>query len=48
MLVVEQNASLALGVADVAYVLEAGEVALSGPADELAADDNVRRAYLGY
>ncbi len=48
MLVVEQNAALALGVADVAYVLEAGEVALSGPADELAADDNVRRAYLGY
>ena len=48
MLVVEQNASLALGVADVAYVLEAGEVALSGPASELAADDNVRRAYLGY
>ncbi|MCY3862458.1 MAG: ABC transporter ATP-binding protein [bacterium] len=48
MLVVEQNASLALGVADQAYVLEAGEVALSGPADELAADDNVRRAYLGY
>lgn len=48
MLVVEQNASLALGVADVAYVLEAGEMALSGPAHELAADDNVRRAYLGY
>ncbi|WP_420617961.1 ABC transporter ATP-binding protein [Candidatus Poriferisocius sp.] len=48
MLVVEQNAALALGVADVAYVLEAGEVALSGPAHELAADDNVRRAYLGY
>ena len=48
MLVVEQNAALALGVADRAYVLEAGEVALSGPAGELAADDNVRRAYLGY
>ena len=48
MLVVEQNASLALGVADQAYVLEAGEVALSGPAHELAADDSVRRAYLGY
>ena len=48
MLVVEQNASLALAAAEVAYVLEAGEVALSGPADELAADDNVRRAYLGY
>ncbi len=48
MLVVEQNADLALGVADQAYVLESGEVALSGPAHELAADDNVRRAYLGY
>ncbi|WP_419918442.1 ABC transporter ATP-binding protein [Candidatus Poriferisocius sp.] len=48
MLVVEQNAGLALGVADQAYVLESGEVALSGPAHELAADDNVRRAYLGY
>ncbi|MCY4037755.1 MAG: ABC transporter ATP-binding protein [bacterium] len=48
MLVVEQNAGLALGVADVAYVLEAGEVALSGPAGELADDDSVRRAYLGY
>ncbi|WP_419844764.1 ABC transporter ATP-binding protein [Candidatus Poriferisocius sp.] len=48
MLVVEQNAALALGVANQAYVLEAGEMALSGPADELAADDNVRRAYLGY
>ena len=48
MLVVEQNAGLALGLADVAYVLEAGEVALSGPARELADDDSVRRAYLGY
>ncbi len=48
MLVVEQNASLALGVADHAYVLEAGEVALSGPAGELAADAGIRRAYLGY
>ena len=48
MVVVEQNASLALAAADVAYVLEAGEVALSGPASELADDENVRRAYLGY
>jgi len=48
MLVVEQNASLALGAADVAYVLEAGAVALSGPASALADDDGVRRAYLGY
>ncbi|MCY4257523.1 MAG: ABC transporter ATP-binding protein [bacterium] len=48
MLVVEQNASLALDVASQAYVLEAGEVALAGSADELGADEGVRRAYLGY
>ena len=48
MLVVEQNASLAFGIADRAYVLEAGEIALSGTADELKNDDAVRRAYLGY
>jgi branched-chain amino acid transport system ATP-binding protein len=48
MLVVEQNASLALAVAHRAYVLEAGEIALSGTSDELGDDDSVRRAYLGY
>ena len=48
MLVVEQNASLALDIADRAYVLEAGEIALSGTADQLKNDDAVRRAYLGY
>ena len=48
MLVVEQNANLAFGIADRAYVLEAGEIALSGTADELKNDDAVRRAYLGY
>ena len=48
MLVVEQNASLAFGIANRAYVLEAGEIALSGTADELKNDDAVRRAYLGY
>lgn len=48
MLVVEQNASLAFGIADRAYVLEAGEIALEGTADELKNDDAVRRAYLGY
>jgi branched-chain amino acid transport system ATP-binding protein len=48
MLVVEQNAHLALGVADRAYVLEAGTIALSGTADELRTDDAVRRAYLGH
>jgi branched-chain amino acid transport system ATP-binding protein len=48
MFVVEQNASLALGVAHRAYVLEAGQIVLSGDADELKSDDSVRRAYLGF
>ena len=48
MLVVEQNANLALDIADRAYVLEAGEIALSGTADDLRNDDAVRKAYLGY
>ena len=48
MLVVEQNANLALKIADRAYVLEAGEIAMSGTADELRNDDGVRRAYLGF
>jgi branched-chain amino acid transport system ATP-binding protein len=48
MLVVEQNAKLAFEIADDAYVLEAGTIALSGPADALRHDDAVRRAYLGY
>jgi branched-chain amino acid transport system ATP-binding protein len=48
MLVVEQNANLAFDIADRAYVLEVGEIALSGTADQLRSDDAVRRAYLGY
>jgi branched-chain amino acid transport system ATP-binding protein len=48
MFVVEQNANIALGLADRAYVLEAGTIVLSGSADELRADDSVRRAYLGF
>ncbi|MFC7303260.1 ABC transporter ATP-binding protein [Streptomyces monticola] len=47
VLLVEQNAALALRLASRAYVLEVGEVTLSGPADELAASDEVRRRYLG-
>jgi branched-chain amino acid transport system ATP-binding protein len=47
MLIVEQNANLALGIANRAYVLEAGEIVLSGDAEELRHDDAVRRAYLG-
>ena len=48
MLLVEQNASLALDLAHHAYLLETGRVALSGPAEEIKRDESVRRAYLGY
>ncbi|MER6120882.1 ABC transporter ATP-binding protein [Streptomyces sp. A0642] len=47
VLLVEQNAAIALRLASTAYVLEVGEVTLQGPADELAASDEVRRRYLG-
>ncbi|EDY66615.1 conserved hypothetical protein [Streptomyces pristinaespiralis ATCC 25486] len=47
VLLVEQNAAIALRLASRAYVLDVGEVALEGPADELAASDEVRRRYLG-
>ena len=48
VLVVEQNAAIALAAAQRAYVLETGTVAIAGTADELRADDAVRTAYLGY
>jgi branched-chain amino acid transport system ATP-binding protein len=47
ILLVEQNARLALAVSDYAYVLERGRIALEGPARDLAADARVRAAYLG-
>ena len=47
VLLVEQNAVMALKLANRAYVLENGQVTLSGPSDELARDEKVRRAYLG-
>ena len=47
MLIVEQNAALALGLADQAYLLETGRIVLSGPAHEIAKNDRVRSAYLG-
>jgi len=47
ILLVEQNASLALQVAHRAYVMEVGVIQMSGPAQELAASDEIRRAYLG-
>ena len=48
VLIVEQNASLALDLADRAILIETGRVALAGPAKALEADDAVRRSYLGY
>jgi branched-chain amino acid transport system ATP-binding protein len=47
VLLVEQNARQALGLASRAYVLETGQVAMAGPSAELAAEPRVRRAYLG-
>ena len=48
ILLVEQNANLALDLADRAYLLETGRVVVSGTAAELRADESIRRAYLGY
>jgi branched-chain amino acid transport system ATP-binding protein len=48
IVVVEQNAALALRHAARAYVLETGRVVLGGPAEELRANESVRRSYLGY
>jgi branched-chain amino acid transport system ATP-binding protein len=48
VLVVEQNANLALAHASRAYVLEVGHVVVEGPSDELRANESVRRSYLGY
>jgi branched-chain amino acid transport system ATP-binding protein len=47
ILLVEQNASLALQIADRAYVLEAGRLTISGPTAALLSDERVQRAYLG-
>ena len=47
ILLVEQNAQMALSVADRAYVMETGKITLSGTGAELAASDSVRKAYLG-
>jgi branched-chain amino acid transport system ATP-binding protein len=47
LLVVEQNARIALGIADRAYVLETGTIVLSGDAEDLADNEQVRQAYLG-
>jgi branched-chain amino acid transport system ATP-binding protein len=48
ILLVEQNANLALELADRAYLLETGNIVVSGPAAEIRQDEAIRRSYLGY
>jgi len=48
MLLVEQNANMALQLADHAYLLETGKIVMHGPAALIGSDESVRRAYLGY
>jgi branched-chain amino acid transport system ATP-binding protein len=48
MLIVEQNAALALDLAEHAYLLETGRIVMAGPAREIGKDEAVRRSYLGY
>ncbi|HEX4233763.1 MAG TPA: ABC transporter ATP-binding protein [Caldimonas sp.] len=48
MLLVEQNAAMALALADHAYLLETGRVVMSGPAAAIRSDESIRRSYLGY
>jgi branched-chain amino acid transport system ATP-binding protein len=48
ILLVEQNAGLALGVADFAYVMEGGKVVLSGSTEELKENNEIREFYLGF
>jgi len=47
ILLIEQNAYMALGIANRAYVLETGNIVLQGPASELAKNEDVKKAYLG-
>ena len=47
VLLIEQNANMALKIADYAYVLETGRITLSGPGSELLSNDDVKKAYLG-
>jgi branched-chain amino acid transport system ATP-binding protein len=47
VLVIEQNAAIALGAASSGFVLEVGHLVLSGPSSELSRNESIRRAYLG-
>ena len=48
MLLVEQNANMALRLADHAYLIETGRIVMHGPASDIGRDESIRRAYLGY
>ena len=48
LLLVEQNAALALELADHAYVLETGRIVMSGSAEAVKSDEAIRKSYLGY
>ena len=48
ILLVEQNAAMALDLADRAYLIETGKIVLQGTSQELKSNDAVRRSYLGY
>jgi len=48
ILVVEQNAQLALELADKAYVIETGRIVMSGTAAEISSNEDIRKSYLGY
>ncbi len=48
ILLVEQNATIALAFADDAYLLETGRIVISGPASDISKDESIRRSYLGY
>ncbi len=47
VLLIEQNANMALKIADIGYVLETGRITMTGPGKELLQDENVKKAYLG-
>jgi branched-chain amino acid transport system ATP-binding protein len=48
VLLVEQNASLALEIAHRVYLLETGTIVASGSSEQISSDDSIRKAYLGY
>ena len=48
MLLVEQNANLAMDIAHRVYLLETGRIVASGDSESIANDDRIRKAYLGY